>query len=90
MYTPQKTNFLQRIKNISLAIQRGNAASKHSGHFSRFRNIIGNFCIIKQKYNYVININSIKKVKEICNCHFPNNFLVYNCNVVVYPLINLI
>jgi hypothetical protein len=29
---------------------------KHSGHFSRFRNIIGNFCIIKQKYlcNYVI------------------------------------
>jgi hypothetical protein len=26
---------------------------KHSGHFSRFRNIIGNFCIIKQKY-YVI------------------------------------
>jgi hypothetical protein len=31
---------------------------KHSGHFSRFRNIIGNFCIIKQKClcNYVINI----------------------------------
>jgi hypothetical protein len=29
---------------------------KHSGHFSRFRNIIGNFCIIKQKClcNYVI------------------------------------
>jgi hypothetical protein len=32
---------------------------KHSGHFSRFRNIIGNFCIIKQKClcNYVINIS---------------------------------
>jgi hypothetical protein len=26
---------------------------KHSGHFSRFRNIIGNFCIVKQKC-YVI------------------------------------
>jgi hypothetical protein len=24
----------------------------------------------------------------ICNCHFLNNFLVYKCNVVVYPLIN--
>jgi hypothetical protein len=34
---------------------------KHSGHFSRFRNIIGNFCIIKQKClcNYVINISSL-------------------------------
>jgi hypothetical protein len=35
---------------------------KHSGHFSRFRNIIGNFCIIKQKClcNYVIlNISSV-------------------------------
>jgi hypothetical protein len=33
---------------------------KHSGHFSRFRNIIGNFCIIKQKClcNYVINLFS--------------------------------
>jgi hypothetical protein len=32
---------------------------KHSGHFSRFRNIIGNVCIIKQKClcNYVINIS---------------------------------
>jgi hypothetical protein len=26
------------------------------GALSRFRNIIGNFCIIKQKCNYVINI----------------------------------
>jgi hypothetical protein len=26
---------------------------KHSGHFSKFRNITGNFCIIKQK-SYVI------------------------------------
>jgi hypothetical protein len=26
---------------------------KHSGHFSRFRIIIGNFCIVKQKY-YVL------------------------------------
>jgi hypothetical protein len=24
----------------------------------------------------------------ICNSHFPNNFLVYKYNVVVYPLIN--
>jgi hypothetical protein len=24
----------------------------------------------------------------ICNCHFPNNFLVYKYNVVVYPLIS--
>jgi disulfide bond formation protein DsbB len=32
---------------------------KHSGHFSRFRNIIGNFCIkykTKMLCNYVINI----------------------------------
>jgi hypothetical protein len=39
---------------------------KHSGHFSRFRNIIGNFCIIKQKClcNYVINIDiSFRKFK---------------------------
>jgi hypothetical protein len=37
---------------------------KHSGHFSRFRNIIGNFCIIKQKC-YVINIKfQINKKKE--------------------------
>jgi hypothetical protein len=24
----------------------------------------------------------------ICNCHFPNTFLVYKYNVVVYPLIS--
>jgi hypothetical protein len=39
---------------------------KHSGHFSRFRNIIGNFCIIKQKClcNYVINIRIRKNIFE--------------------------
>jgi hypothetical protein len=41
------------FERISLAIQRGNAASIL--HFSRFRNIIGNFCIIKQKC-YVITL----------------------------------
>jgi hypothetical protein len=36
---------------------------KHSGHFSRFRNIIRNFCIIKQKClcNYVIKIEKNSK-----------------------------
>jgi hypothetical protein len=43
------------FERISLAIQRGKRC-KHSRHFSRFRNIIGNFCIIKQKClcNYII------------------------------------
>jgi hypothetical protein len=35
------------FERISVDIQRGNAAS--IGHFSRFRIIIGNFCIVKQK-----------------------------------------
>jgi hypothetical protein len=35
---------------------------KHSGHFSRFRNIIGNFCI---KY----------KTKMLCNYVFPTSSL---------------
>jgi hypothetical protein len=41
---------------ISLVIQRGNAKRcKHSGHFSRFCIISGNFCIVNQKcYEYVI------------------------------------
>jgi hypothetical protein len=30
---------------------------KHSEHFSRFRNIIGNFCIIKQKCYVIMFIN---------------------------------
>jgi hypothetical protein len=44
------------FERISLAIQRGNAASIRG----TFPDIIGNFCIIKQKClcNYVINISS--------------------------------
>jgi hypothetical protein len=30
---------------------------KHSGHFSRFRIIIGNFCIVKQKCLETMNNN---------------------------------
>jgi hypothetical protein len=53
------------FERISLAWKR----CKHSGHFSRFRNIIGNFCIIKQKClcNYV---TIIKKNKHKYSYNF--------------------
>jgi hypothetical protein len=47
---------------------------KHSGHFSIFRNIIGNFCIIKQKClcNYIINITSKNAtIIYVPFCAFP-------------------
>jgi hypothetical protein len=46
---------------------------KHSGHFFRFRNIIGNFCIIKQKC-YVI-----RRMFKMC---FENAVIVNGCQLI--------
>jgi hypothetical protein len=64
------------FERISLAIQRGNAVSI-PGHFSRFRIIIGNFCIVNKKC-YVIMFLKYLVVKDcfpdcLSPCKQPHN-----------------
>jgi hypothetical protein len=66
------------FEGISLAIQRGNAASIRGGHFSRFRLIIGNFCIVNQKC-YVI----------MLSIQFLYLALLYSNNFVFYYIFSL-
>jgi hypothetical protein len=70
--------------SVLYCVNLGTAISKRYACFCCLFKIIYLVCYAECECQLKLSDQNI-----ICNCHFLNNFLVYKCNVVVYPLINL-